>query len=278
MFLTPIFEDMLMVKESLILVENTVIESIHLHRKVKVDYYLPLNVPAPQEISLLLINDGQDLERMGLEGLLNNLYEEGSINPVLCVGIHAGIERKMEYGTASQPDFKGRGAKAGAYTRFIFEELLPYIKATYHLPVIKQKTFAGFSLGALSALDIVWNHPTEFSMAAVFSGSLWWRSKDQYDETYDDNTDRIIHQMIRKSSKRPALKFFFESGKLDEQRDRNQNGVIDSIDDTLDLITELRAKGYTNDEIEFLLLEDGRHDVETWGRSMPVFMKWAFAR
>ena len=74
------------------------------------------------------------------------------------------------------------------------------------------------------------------------------------------------------------MKFFFESGKLDEQRDRNKNGVIDSIDDTLDLIAELKAKGYNDSDIEFLLLEDGKHDVETWGVAMPVFLKWAFPR
>src|SRR4030095_1874938 len=102
-------------------------------------------------------------------------------------------------------------------TRFIMEELLPLIQITYHLPVTRTKAFAGFSLGALSALDIVWNHPSEFSTVGVFSGSLWWRSKDQYDATYDDDQDRIMHQIIRKSANKPRLKFFFESGKLDEQ-------------------------------------------------------------
>jgi len=269
---------MVITKESLILVENTEVISSHLVRKVKVDFYLPVNVAAPEQMSILLINDGQDMKRMGFEGLLNTLYEQQAISPVLCVGIHAGIERKMEYGTASQPDFKGRGAKASEYSRFIMEELLPLIQNAYHLPITKTKAFAGFSLGALSALDIVWNHPEEFSTIGVFSGSLWWRSKDQHDETYNDHTDRIMHQMIRKATVKPALKFFFESGMLDEQRDRNKNGVIDSIDDTLDLIAELKAKGYKESDIEFLLLEEGRHDVETWGVAMPVFMKWAFPR
>jgi enterochelin esterase-like enzyme len=265
-------------KESLLLVENVEIDSIFLHRTVKVDFYLPVNVAAPERMSLLLINDGQDMKRMGFEGILNTLYEQRAINPVLCVGIHAGTERRMEYGTAKQPDFKGRGAKAGDYSRFILEELLPLTQKTYHLPVTKEKAFAGFSLGALSALDIVWNHPSEFSTIGVFSGSLWWRSKDHHDLTYDDQKDRIMHQMIKNTTHKPRLKFFFESGKLDEQKDRNGNGVIDSIDDTLDLITELREKGYTEDDIQFLLLEDGRHDVETWGKAMPAFMKWAFGK
>lgn len=265
-----------MVKESLILIENLEIPSIHLARKVKVDCYLPLNVAAPENMELLLINDGQDLEKMNFDNIMNKLFEAGSVRPVLCVGIHCGPERKMEYGTASEADFKGRGAKAAKYTSFIFEELIPLIQETYHLPHINHKAFAGFSLGGLSALDIVWNHPHEFSTAAVFSGSLWWRSKDQHDNTYDDDSDRIMHQMIRKGKKREGMKFFFECGMLDEQKDRNQNGIIDSIDDTMDLIEELRDKGYPDNDIEFLLLDDGRHDVETWGRAMPVFMKWAY--
>jgi len=268
---------MVMVKESPILTENLELESVHLSRKVRIDFYLPVNVSSPEKMHVLLINDGQDLEAMGFESILNKLYEERAISPVVCVGIHAGMERKMEYGTASQADFKGRGAKAHAYSKFVLAELLPFIQEKYHLPLIQQKAFAGFSLGALSALDIVWNNPGEFGTVAVFSGSLWWRSKDQHDETYDDHTDRIMHQLIKNRPVKPSLKFFFEVGKLDEQKDRNQNGIIDSIDDTLDLIQELKTKGYTDSDIEFLLLDDGKHDVETWGKAMPVFMKWAFA-
>jgi enterochelin esterase-like enzyme len=267
-----------MVKESLILIENLEIPSLHLDRVVRVDCYLPVNVASPDDLELLLINDGQDLQKMNFESIMNELYESGSIRPVLCVGIHCGVERKMEYGTASEADFKGRGAKAAKYTRFILEELIPLVQETYHLPRIRQKSFAGFSLGGLSALDIVWNHPQEFSLAAVFSGSLWWRSKDQYEEGYDDDSDRIMHQLIRKGARQRGLKFFFECGMLDEQKDRNQNGIIDSIDDTMDLIEELRDKGYSENDIEFLLLEDGKHDVATWGRAFPVFLKWAFPK
>src|SRR6478752_5862906 len=138
---------MIMVKESRILVENLQLQSTHLERKVKVDCYLPTNVSAPEDLELLLINDGQDLERMGFKSLLAQLNDNRSIRPVLCVAIHAGPERRMEYGTASEADFKGRGAKAGLYTQFILEELIPLIQETYHLHTIRQKSFAGFSLG-----------------------------------------------------------------------------------------------------------------------------------
>ncbi len=41
-----------------------------------------------------------------------------------------------------------------------------------------------------------------------------------------------------------GMKFFFECGTLDEAGDRNNNGIIDSIDDTKDLISALVDKGY----------------------------------
>jgi S-formylglutathione hydrolase FrmB len=183
----------------------------------------------------------------------------------------------MEYGVAGQPDYKGRGAKAGDYTNFVFEELLPHVHATYHVPSFKEKSFAGFSLGGLTALDIVWNHAYEFANVGVFSGSLWWRSKG-YQEGYDDNKHRIMHQQIKKGKYFPWLKFFFECGVADEVADRNKNGVIDSIDDTLDLIHELEQKGYAPDHIKYLELEDGKHDVPTWGSAFPAFLEWGWPK
>ena len=59
--------------------------------------------------------------------------------------------------------------------------------------------------------------------------------------------------------------------------DRNQNGIIDSIDDTLDLIKELEAKGYSAPrEIFYLEMPEGKHDIPTWSLAMPVFLQWAF--
>ena len=124
-------------------------------------------------MGLLLINDGQDMEKMGFKTILEKLYAEDAISPLLCVAIHCGPERKMEYGVAGIPDYNGRGAKAGLYTSFIFEELLPFLRTKYLVPSFKEKAFAGFSMGGLSALDIVWGHPDEFSKVGSFSGSLW---------------------------------------------------------------------------------------------------------
>jgi enterochelin esterase-like enzyme len=265
-------------KSTAVLKETTSIESNSLHRTVKVDFYLPNPVCRPEDISLLLINDGQDMDRLGLQSILEDLYEKDQISPLLCVGIHAGPDRKLEYGTAGIADYKGRGSKAAHYTEFIFGQLIPYIRKKYCLPQVREMAFAGFSLGGLSAIDIVWNHPQKFSKVGVFSGSFWWRSRDKNDLDYDDDRDRIMHQVIRKGRYCPWLKFYFECGAADEEDDRNNNGVIDSIDDTQDLIRELSRKGYDpRRDIHYQQLDDGRHDIPTWARAMPDFLKWGWS-
>jgi enterochelin esterase-like enzyme len=262
-----------------ILMENIVLRSDWLQRDVKVDFFLPCNVTDPSQLNLLLINDGQNMEELGLESILEQLYSDNKLEPLLCVAIHAGEERKMEYGVAAQADYLGRGARAGAHTAFVLKELLPQIKSRYLISQFKEMAFAGFSLGGLSALDIVWNHADLFSKVGVFSGSLWWRSVDQSEESYDDHQHRIMHQQVREGKYQPQLKFFLQCGNKDETKDRNNNGIIDSIDDTIDLIKELMKKGYDkNKDIYYLEMPDGRHDIATWAKAMPEFLKWGWGR
>ena len=271
------FGDMSVERTANISVENHIILSEFLEREVKVDFYLPVNAGNSNGISLLLINDGQDLQTMHFDEILEELYEENAINSLLCVGIHCGKDRKNEYGTAKILDYKGRGARAALYNHFVFEELLPFIRRSLSVYSFNEKSFAGFSMGGLCALDIVWNHPLEFSKVGVFSGSLWWRDKDQDAPDFDEDTDRIMHRQVREGNYAPWLKFFFEVGTLDEVADRNNNGIIDSIDDTVSLIDDLTAKGYDREsDIKFVELKDGKHDVPTWATALPDFLKWGW--
>ncbi len=255
-------------------VKNIILHSAHLKRDVIVDLYFPPRLE-PGLTSLLIINDGQDLSKFNFDLMLADLYDANAIKSLFCIGIHCSEDRKMEYGTASIKDYKGRGAKAQLHKRFVFEELLPYIKAKWFGGFVEQ-AYAGFSLGGLSAIDTVWHHPDAFSKAGIFSGSLWWRLKDLHNG-YVEETDRIMHKLVREGNFRPGLKFYFTTGSLDEKMDRNNNGIIDSIDDTLGLINELEKKGYQQGrDIKYVNFEDGRHDVKTWGRAMPAFLKWGW--
>lgn len=262
-----------------IIVETVELPSEALQRTITINFYGPANNPGDSPLGLLLLNDGQDIEAMGFDKMIAYLLQTETITPLLCVGIHCGEERLQEYGMISSPDFKGRGAKAGLYRQFILEELLPFIYERYNNIVFNETAIAGFSLGGLSALDLAWNQPDLFSKVGVFSGSLWWRTKDRKNKDFNEATDRLMHGQIRQGKYDPRLKFFFQCGELDETEDRNNNGVIDSIDDTLDLMRELLAKGWIEGKnMHYLQLPDGKHDIRSWAKALPVFLKWGWRK
>ena len=56
-----------------LIVEQIALASADLKRQVIIDFYLPKNITDPSELSLLLINDGQNLDEMPFSKLLNEL-------------------------------------------------------------------------------------------------------------------------------------------------------------------------------------------------------------
>jgi enterochelin esterase-like enzyme len=255
-----------------LMIEHIELQSRYIKRTVKIDLY-HTDVGA-EHCRLLLMNDGQDLVKMGFENILRRL----KLKPLVIAGIHCGEDRKNEYGMSAGPDYKGWGAEAGSYEKFVVNELIPFLHNRYSNVVFTDTSFAGFSLGGLSALDIAWNHPEIFNMTAIFSGSLWWRSVDKDDKDYDPWKHRMMHSQIRETEVRKGFRFFFECGELDEVEDRNKNGVIDSIDDTIDLMRILIRKGYREgNDMCYLQMPDGRHDVPSWAKALPAFLKWGYS-
>ncbi|WP_316840745.1 alpha/beta hydrolase [Pedobacter gandavensis] len=253
------------------------ITSTLLKRTVVIELFIPGNLLGNETLNLLLFNDGQDAIALGIEDTLNALNEKNKLEPLVVVAIHASENRVQEYGIAGIPDFLGRGSMASLYQDFVMTELLPYLQEQIGMPFNGKKGFAGCSLGGISAFDIAWNNSSYFDLTGVFSGAFWWRDKDLKDG-YTDN-DRILHRMIRESEGKPELKFWLMTGTEDETADRNHNRIIDSIDDTIDVIKELLKKGYERPEdITYYEMVGGKHDVLTWSKVLPAFLCWAFGR
>lgn len=254
--------------------------SKHLERKIKLRLFAPPQFwGSSEKFPVLLMNDGQDFAAMNLEITLTDAYASTSLNPFIYVGIEADTNRLQDYGTASTPDFKGRGAKALKYSKFITQELIPLLKSEFKASEKKEDwVYCGMSLGGLSAFDIVFNYPDQFGKVGVLSGSFWWR-KSAYAKGDLKDRSRIVLDMVKNAPHAAHLDFWFMCGSLDEKSDRNNNGIIDSIDDTLDLIKELQLKGYRfPGDITYVQVEGGRHNQATWGKVFPEFLKWGFGR
>lgn len=248
--------------------------SRYLRRKVRLDVYMPPTFPW-RPYRLVLFNDGQDLPGMDIARRLKALYAEQQLQPSLVVGIYAG-DRLREYGTAGQPDYKDRGDLAFAYREFLVRELLPFLEWHYRISDDPEdRALAGFSLGGLSAFDVVWKNAYLFGVAGVFSGSFWWRSHAFRD--YAPDADLIVKNNVQSTTTLPPIRAWFMAGTEDETADRNQNGVIDAIDDTLQVLELLEERGYRRGpDITYVEVEGGRHEPATWAEVLPRFLTWAF--
>jgi enterochelin esterase-like enzyme len=239
--------------------------------------YLPPNYRHSQaRYPVLYLNDGQDADALRLRQTMAELMNNGRCRPFITVAIPTNEERLQEYGTAVCPNAQGLGSKAAAYTRFVIDELLPWVNQEFRTKSGPGQTaFLGASLGGLSAFDIVWHNPEWFGVLGVLSGSFWWRAGEE--ETAVAPNRRIAHSQVRQSDDLPAFRAWFQAGTLDEQADRDQNGVIDAIQDTVELIDELEALGYRRGrELVYHEVSGGRHNYDTWAAVLHAFLTWAF--
>ena len=234
------------------------------------------NQAANRRYPTLYVNDGQDQAALQIRETLANLFQRRQIPPIIVVAVPTTADRLQEYGTAVCPNAQNLGTKAGEYGRFLTTELMPAINQQFRTSQNPAEIgIFGVSLGGLSAFDIGWNHPDLFGVVGVMSGSFWWRAAE--DETKMPPNQLIAQAMVRETAVKPPLRLWFEAATQDEASDRDNNGVIDAIQDTLELIAELKVLGFKpGEEVMYVEVPGGRHNYETWSQLFPQFLCWAF--
>ncbi len=250
--------------------------SRHLQRKVQLTI-VNNNLKGPKDQwNLLLLNDGNEMEKLDVSKVIDSLQQKGSIGPLIVVGIHTG-DRMQEYGISNKPDFEGRGNKADNYSSFVGKELIPFILKKSEVRSFKTVAMAGCSLGGLSAFDVAWNNSAKIDKAGIFSGSFWWRDKDATDSSYDNDKNRITLAKIKASRKQPGQQFWFYSGWKEETSDRDKDGITDAVDDTRDVVQALKTyRKFPAQDIVLVENKDGQHDWPSWKEYFPLFLAWAF--
>ncbi len=226
---------------------------------------------------VLYLNDGQDAPAIKLAETLAALIAHHEIEPIIVVAIHATRDRLHEYGTAGIPNARGLGKKARKYSFFILDEVLPYINRRYRtLPGAVNTAMMGFSLGGLMAFDLAWNHPDVFGAVGrvlrLRCGGAPMRP------TCTPGRNRASCIAACAIPKSPGyLRLWFQAGTDDEQDDRDNNGVIDAIQDTTELMDELARKGFRRGiDMVYTQVEGGEHNQATWGFILPYFLRWTF--
>lgn len=127
------------------------------------------------------LHDGQNLFEArtsyagvawGCDETAEQLIRQGRVEPLIIVGISNSPDRLLEYGprrSATADDL------ARAYGRFLAEEVVPFINATYRTRFDLESTgVGGSSMGGLISLYLCKWYPNLFGRCAALSPSLWW--------------------------------------------------------------------------------------------------------
>lgn len=263
-------------------------------KPLRVRVYLPPDYPTTQaRYGVLYVNDGQDMEAVGLQATLQRLDALHAIERIIVVAVDMPPDRMAGYGlfdratgdAIATPTRHGPvGAQAHVYASWLTSVLLPTIDARFRtMANADGRAILGWSLGALSAFGIGWQHPDLFGRVGAFSPSFWLAT----DTTDADSVQatRIAHRLVDASVPIPRPRLFFGVGTDEETDDRDGDGVIDVLDDTRDLVDGWQAAdgerhaglGEASDEVAVLLLAGGKHDQQAWTRMLPAFLRWAYS-
>ncbi|MFC5579057.1 alpha/beta hydrolase-fold protein [Lysobacter niabensis] len=254
---------------------------------------------------VLYVNDGQDLEAVGLQATLATLYAQGSIRPVIVVAIDMPPDRMGAYGLSeraqsrsvvAQTKYGPIGTRAHAYSEWLAKTLVPMIDARYRTRSTPDaRAVLGWSLGALNAFNLGWQYPELFGRVGAFSPSFWL-SAERGDAQQVQRT-RLVQRMVDSSAPRNGARYYFAVGTQEETDDRDGDGVFDALDDARDLVEGwkegdavqakgLRQLGYSvnldytrqpgRQDAVLATLEGGQHNQPSWARMLPSFLTWAY--
>ena len=267
--------------------------------KVKLAIHLPpgYDPAAAIDYPVLYLNDGQDAAAVELAPALERLYADDAMEKVIVVAIDMLPDRMGTYGLSNRAEhrsvagdsrFGPVGSRAHDYSEWVAGTLVPYIDSRYRTRrTPASRSVLGWSLGGLNAFNLGWQYPDVFGRVGAFSPSFWL-SSDRTDAAGVQRT-RLAQGMVEAGPKRTGSRFWFAVGTAEETDDRDADGVIDAVDDTLDLARGLERLGYSanleyamhpsgDEEVAFLLLPGGRHDQASWARMLPLFLQWAYRK
>jgi enterochelin esterase-like enzyme len=155
---------------------------------------------------VLYSNDGQALGVMDAATIMATEVLAGRMVPIIIVGIHSDTDwRGEEYALAGRQAMTVNGPGAAAFQQFVLDSVMPLIEARYRVARGPSHTaLMGWSLGGLSAFDMVWNHADLFGIAGLFWLLL---VADNNGTPAERQAGRLTHRMVRKVSPIPRQHF-----------------------------------------------------------------------
>ncbi len=221
---------------------------------------------------VLYLQDGQNLfeDREAAFGVswragvtAERLILAGRITPIILVGIANTPARLEEY--APYPNPSGTGGRGLLYSRFVLEELKPFVDAHYRtLPDRKHTAIGGSSMGGLIALYLAWQFPEKVGLTAVLSPSLWWADQ------------QILHDLAGSQPWMKKARFWLDVG---TREGRGRGHVPPTVQHTRTLVERFDANGLVPGRHYYYWEEaGGEHNEAAWARRFDKVLLFFFGK
>lgn len=240
-----------------------------LANKRNIIIYLPPNYKQNSKIHypVLYLHDGQNVfdqttSFIGQEWQCDETAEKlilaNKIQPIIIVGIYNAGEKRVDEYTPSIDVRYGKGGKANLYSKFLIEELKPFIDKKYRtLKDPANTALGGSSLGGLVSLFIGLQHPQIFGKLAIVSPSVWWDNK-------------VILKDVENLPSKPKTKIWLDIGSKEGE---------ESIPDTNSLKEALVNKGWQlNKDLKYLVIDGAKHNEEAWANRFDKILEFLFPK
>jgi enterochelin esterase family protein len=219
--------------------------------------YLPPDYDPATAYPLMIIFDGTSyFSYASLQTTLENLFADGSIPPMIVLGVNAG---KKDGQTQRNDEFPCNPE----FMEFLNDELIPWFTSKYKVSSDPdQRVIAGSSYGGLLAAYFAFNHPEVVSNVLSQSGSFHWGRPGERDPN-----EWLVREFAF-GEKKP-ISIFMEVGKLEGEYHWTSPDWPDQIVSHRHFKTILDMRGYDVKYQEYA----GGHEMLSWRGGMAEGLK-----
>ncbi len=217
---------------------------------------------------VLYMHDGQNIfdastsfagHEWEVDEAAEKLIEAGVIEPIIIVGIYNTPRRMDEYNPGNGPD------GGTAYTRFIVDEVKPFIEASYRVDPDRDRTgIAGSSLGGLISLYMAKAHADQFGRCGVVSPALGY-------------FDRAFLESVIEQDKAwlKGVRVWLDMGTAESTASAG-NLVLKHVHD---FVAVMEGAGLeAGRDYHYEEVEGGRHNEQAWAGRIEAILTFLYGR
>lgn len=195
---------------------------------------------------------------------ISRLSLEGRMPPVMVVAIDNGPERSCDYSPFPNAlGCEGRPGRLDLYLAFVVEVLKPWVDAEYRtLPARAHTAIIGSSRGGLVSVYAGMVYQEVFSKVGGVSPTL-----------NPDVLQGSVNGVLTEEGRRASTRWWMDYGDAEVVLGYSATTMIAAMDTT---ISTLRSVGFTDAEIQRVIVSGAVHNEAAWSQRFDELILWLY--